>query len=1166
MTKSEAATREEEILKFWQENNIFEKTLNKEAPNGDFVFYEGPPTANGKPGIHHLESRAFKDAIPRYKTMQGYKVDRPAGWDTHGLPVELEIEKKLGFKGKPDIEEYGIAEFNQKCRESVLEYVDLWKKFTSRIGYWLDYDNEYWTFTPDYMESVWWTFAQAEKKGLLYKDYKVLPWCSRCGTALSSHELAQGYKDVKDLSVTAQFELVDPPSHEAPEGHVNQKTYILAWTTTPWTLPGNVGLAVGADIDYVKITYEENNYILAKDLIERVLDGKEYEVVDEFKGENLVGKYYKPLYPYFKTLAEIEGVENLENAYQVYAADFVTTEDGTGIVHTAVMYGQDDFELGNKVGLPKFHLVNPEGEFVEGTDFLEGRFVKDEEVAIDIIKNLAHRGLLFSKEKYEHSYPFCWRCKTPLIYYARDSFYIRMSKLRDQLLKNNSDVNWEPDYIKEGRMGEWLSGIKDWAVSRERYWGTPLPIWQSEDGDTIVVDSVQTLKNNLPKTTFIFVRHGEAGHNVSGIADSKTGSTYDLTKKGIEQIKQTAEKLSKYNIDKIISSPLLRSIQTSKLLAKELGINQDIEISAEVREIEFGEYEGKKLIEWHEARHQSSNDYTYKPKDGESFADVKNRVNKFLNETAKKFPDQTIVVATHGAVLEVAQPAADGQTVPEAHTYFQENKGPANGSVLEVDFYPLPFNRDGELDLHRPYIDEVVLEKDGKKYYRVPEVMDVWFDSGSMPYAQDHYPFKYSQKEVGNDKFQIPNPKSQNLAFPADYISEGIDQTRGWFYTLQAISTYLGFGTPYKNVTCLGLIMDAEGQKMSKSKGNTVDPWLMIDKYGADALRFWMYSVNQPGESKNFDEKTVDEIIKKLFNLLRNSLVFYNLYKIEPSIDTSIDPSQSPHVLDKWIIEKLSQLQLQVTNSLNNYQLLEATRPIREFVGEFSQWYIRRSRDRFKGEDNQDKEYALATTRYVILELSKFLAPFTPFFAEEIYQGVEGEKESVHLEDWPEYDHVVDEELLENMRATREIVSIALQARAEADIKVRQPLAKLQIKSSLPEEFRELIQDEVNVKDVVVDSDLGQEIVLDTEITSELREEGEMRELIRSIQSERKKMGLQPDQVVILTLAETDLNKKLVENWGDEIKNVTNTARINWFKDTEALEEGFSIELDAELD
>ncbi|QQR76827.1 class I tRNA ligase family protein [Candidatus Nomurabacteria bacterium] len=747
--KSESALREEAVLKLWQEKDIFSKTLAKDSPEGEFVFFDGPPTANGMPGLHHLEPRCFKDAIPRYKTMRGYHVRRKGGWDTHGLPVELQVEKELGLKSKKEIEEYGVEKFNQKCRESVWKYIDEWEKFTDRVAYWVDHKNPYVTYHNSYIESVWNILAETEKKKLLYKDYKVLPWCPRCGTALSSHELAQGYQDDKDLSVTAKFKVVG-----------QENTYFLAWTTTPWTLPGNVGLAVGENIDYVKIKKENDILILAKERLS-IVEG-EYEIIEELKGKAFVGLSYESLYSYFKNLAPKD--IDMKNAYKVHSADFVTTTDGTGLVHTAVMYGQVDFELGTKVGMPKFHLVKEDGHFLEGMDFLSGRFVKDEEVAIDIIKDLAHRGLLFKKEKYEHSYPHCWRCKTPLIYYARDSWYIGMSKLRNQLLKENDSIKWEPSHIKDGRFGEWLREVKDWAISRERYWGTPLPIWEAEDGERIVVDSVDTLKKYTKKSgnKYFVMRHGESDNNLTGSISVNKDAKDHINENGKLQVKKYAEMLKSEKIDFIVSSPFIRTKETSSIVKDVLGLDEkSISYHDELGEFNPGDFGGTKWSEFHKALPKIPENFDKKMPGGESHNEIKKRVTNFLYELDSKYAGKNILIVTHGGPAWLLFSGASGYTPEESLRIVQkesEYRYLQNGEFRKLDFTPLPHNENFELDLHKPFIDSVELEKDGKKFKRVKEVMDVWFDSGAMPFAQDNYPF-------GNDKnvFQPKKDSSKRL-------------------------------------------------------------------------------------------------------------------------------------------------------------------------------------------------------------------------------------------------------------------------------------------------------------------------------------------------------------------------------------------------------------------
>ncbi|MEK7176867.1 MAG: class I tRNA ligase family protein, partial [Patescibacteria group bacterium] len=635
--KSERAQREEKVLQFWKDNKIFEKTLEKEAPKGEFVFYEGPPTANGKPAIHHLESRAFKDAIPRYKTMQGFRVPRKAGWDTHGLPVELEVEKTLGLKSKKEIEEYGIAKFNKECRASVQKYVNEWARFTDRIGYWVNLDKAYFTYDSSYIEAVWSILAHVEKIKLLYKDYKVLPWCSRCGTALSSHELAQGYKEVKDISLYVKFKIKD-----------QENTYFIAWTTTPWTLPGNVALAVGKDIEYVKYSWAGEFFIVARNSAHK-WPGHE---VGKFLGRDLVGTEYIPLY---------EFSPKNENSHKVYEADFVTITDGTGVVHTAVMYGQEDFHLGTQVGLPKQHLVDETGHFKQEAGRLGGRSVLEESTAVEILKDLQNRKLLFDKESYTHSYPFCWRCKTRLIYYARDSWYIRMSELRDKLVKTNEKINWEPEHIKNGRFGEWLKEVKDWAISRERYWGTPLPIWQNADGSKkIVIDSIDTLRKHIKHNgnKYFLMRHGEAESNAKNVPDLVGDPNNRLTEKGREEVGRANVK----NIDLVFSSPFLRAKETVEIIKKQHKLSDDeIIVDERLREV-----------------HPNENG-----------AEVRRRTGEFLFEIEKKYRNKNILIISHGEPLWSLEKSASGE-----QGEFNEKEMFGTGEVGELAFVPYAHNED----------------------------------------------------------------------------------------------------------------------------------------------------------------------------------------------------------------------------------------------------------------------------------------------------------------------------------------------------------------------------------------------------------------------------------------------------------------------------------------
>ncbi len=857
-TNLEFVDRELEIMKFWKENKIADKCIEIREGSPQFTFYDGPPTANGKPHIGHIITRAVKDIIPRYKTMKGYKVFRKAGWDTHGLPVELEVEKMLGISGKPQIEDYGVEPFIQKCKESVWKYENEWREMSDRVGYWADMDHPYVTYHNDYIESEWWALKKIWDKGLLYKGHKIVPYCPRCGTALSSHEVAQGYKDVKETSAIAKF---------AVRGEEN--TYILAWTTTPWTLPSNVGLCMNPVETYVKIKTGDEYYILAEALVKTVLgDEAEYEVVETKKGDDYKGLRYMPLFDF---------VADDDKAFKVVTDDYVTLTDGTGVVHIAPAFGEDDARVGRANGLPFRQYVDPQGNFTKDVIPWVGMFVKDGDKYV--LEYLKEKGTLFAALPFEHSYPFCWRCDTPLIYYARDTWFIEMTKVRDRLVTNNRTVNWLPDNIKEGRFGNFLENVIDWGLSRERYWGTPLPIWECECGHRHVIGSIAELK-----------------------------------------------------------------------------------------------------------------------------------------EMSDDCPEN--------------------------------------------------------IELHKPFIDAVHIKcpECGKQMTRVSEVIDCWFDSGSMPFAQHHYPFENKELFEKN--------------YPAQFISEAVDQTRGWFYTLMAISTLIFDMAPFQNCIVMGHVQDKNGQKMSKHKGNVVDPWSVLNKQGADAVRWYFYTNSAPWLPSRFYDEAVSEGQRKFMGTLWNTYAFYVLYanidNFNPKDYTLEYDKLAP--MDKWVLSKLQTLIKTVDEGLENYRITEPARAIQEFVDELSNWYIRRSRERFWGKDMpQDKVNAYMTLYTVLETVIKISAPFTPFMAEEIYRNLvlnsySDAPESVHLCDFPvAKEEWIDKELEENMDEVLNIVILGRAGRNTANIKNRQPMGQMFVKAPkvLPEMFTAIVSEELNVKEVIFSDDVA---------------------------------------------------------------------------------------------
>ena len=1023
------AKMEQKVQESWKKNNIIKKNLDMNKGKRYFVFYDGPPTANGMPHVGHVETRVMKDIIPRYKVMKGYYVPRKAGWDTHGLPVELEIEKKLGISGKEQIEEYGVEKFVKECKDSVFQYVSAWEEMTNKTAYWVDMDNPYVTYHNDYIESVWWALKELWNKDLLYEGHKVMPYCPRCGTALSSHEVAQGYKDVKDLTCVAKFKVEDGQGFD-------KDTYILAWTTTPWTLPSNLALCLNKSYDYVLVkanvgTDEEpkyENYILAKDLLEAVLKETPYEIEKEFKGEELLGTKYEQLMPF----AKVDG-----KAFVVIHGDYVNLEDGTGIVHIAPAYGEDDSLVSKQNGIAFVNLVDKSGKFVSEVEPWAGRFVRD--CNEDICKWLAEENKLFSKEKHLHSYPHCWRCDTPLLYYPKESWFVKMSSLRDELVGNNNKVHWYPDTIRTGRFGKFLENVIDWGISRDRYWGTPLPVWKCECGHTECIGSIEELK----------------------------------------------------------------------------------------------------------------------------------------------------------------QKAVD---CPE------------------------------EIELHKPYIDNVHLKCPdcGKEMTRFKEVIDCWFDSGSMPYAQLHYPFE------NKDLFE--------KQFPAGFISEAIDQTRGWFYTLTALGTALFGKTPFENCIVLGHVLDGKGQKMSKSKKNGVDPMLLLNTVGADATRWHFYTCSAPWLPTRLSLENVQETQRGFLSTLWNVYSFFVLYaEIDQFNPLKYSDFKSENIMDRWIISKLNTLVKSVDEKLEKYDITSAATELGEFVDELSNWYVRRNRERFWGSElNDDKIGAYVTLYKVLTTLTKVAAPFVPFMTDEIYQNIvlsldSTAPESVHLCTWPEVDEkAIDTKLEEEMGLAYKIVKLGRSARNSVNIKNRQPLSEMLISAkNLPEYYSDVVKEELNVKQVVLGADmkdyvsfeikpnlpvLGREygklipqirakiaefnqmdlavriqgggteyieiddtqielssenllvtmhgkegfafagegeigVVLDTHITEELKEEGMLREVLSKVQNMRKDRGFEVLDRINLYVANNQVVEEIVKKFEDTIKHDTLADSVVYNEERKSAEE-----------
>lgn len=1130
--KSDIAKREEETLAAWQSQGIFEKSLAQTKDGGDFVFYDGPPFATGLPHYGHVLASTIKDTIPRYQTMKGRYVRRVWGWDCHGLPIENLIEAELGLAHKKDIEDYGIQNFNEAARASVLRYDKEWKKMIPRLGRWIDMEHAYSTMDANYTESIWWAFKTLHDKGLVYQGFKPMHVCPRCETTLSNNEVSEGYKDITDISVTVKFALSDEPH-----------TYVLAWTTTPWTLPGNVALAVNPDEEYAEVSLNDERYIVAKARVEKVFEGKEYRIIKTMRGADLVGRSYKPLFDYYASQGTLD---NRENGWKVYGASFVTMESGTGIVHIAPAFGEDDMALGTREKLPFVQHVGMDGLMKSEIRDFAGIAVKPkgdhQATDILIIKHLAGIGALFSKEKIIHSYPHCWRCDTPLLNYAAGSWFVKAPEIKEKLLAENAKTSWVPENMRDGRFGKWLENARDWAISRSRYWGAPLPVWHCTSCEKReVFGSRAELAEKTKKSgnRYLVMRHGEAQSNARGIVSSKLegNAEFSLTEKGRMSAEEAGKKLAKEHIDLIVTSPFVRTKETAEIVAAAIGYDtRQIIVDERIKEIDTGIYNGRPIDEYRGNFSSIKEKLTKRPEGGECLLDVKLRVMPFLEELETRYAGKTILVVTHEYPTWMLVAGTAGATIDEA-VALKEGKDDflVTGEVRELPFVPFSHNADFEFDLHRPYIDAVTVSCEcGGTMSRTPYVFDCWFESGSMPYAQFHYPFENKELFEKN--------------FPADFIAEGVDQTRGWFYNMLVLSVGLFDKAPFKNVIVNGMVLAEDGQKMSKKLKNYPDPVEVLNRYGADAVRYYMLaSPIVHAEDLSFSERGVDEVVKKIIVRLMNVLSFYEMYP-EESVQTKEGKSTNP--LDQWILARLAELGNEMTRSFDAYELDRAVKPIGLFVDDLSTWYIRRSRDRFKSDDVDDRMHAVTTTRMVLREFSKLLAPVMPFLAEHLYSHAGGDKESVHLEVWPELP-VSDNLILTEMVEVRRVVSLALEARAKAGMKVRQPLASVTVRGvALNPVLSDIIADELNVKKVIFIETAEQEVVLDTVITPELKREGQFRDLVRTVQELRKKTGLTPSDIVTLEVTTSDEGRTLVEEFSTDLKKTSLIKEI-LFNDVE---------------
>ncbi len=1118
--KSAAAVREEEILAFWKERHIFQKTLEKDAPRGEFVFYDGPPFATGLPHMGSLLSSIIKDVIPRYKTMRGFRVRRRWGWDCHGLPIENLVEKKLGLKTKKDIERIGVALFNETARASVLEFEREWERYIDRVGRFVDFRDSYKTMDNEYIESVWWALKELHDKNLLYEGRKVLMYCPHCETPLAKAEIAADntYKDITEDALTVKFRLTDPADCGFP-----QETSVLAWTTTPWTLPGNVALAVGRDIDYALLKNAAGEHVITA----KARTPEDARIIRTFPGKELLGLSYEPLY-------DLSALRS-ERSYKIYAGDFVSTEEGTGVVHTAVMYGEDDFALGQREHLPMVQLLDASARYNEHTPlFLRSRYIR--EAHNDIIADLTERGLLYAALPHTHAYPHCWRCGTPLIYNAVASWFINIQEIKRRLIEENAEITWVPEHLKEGRFRHILENAPDWTISRNRFWASPLPIWKNKQGGAMIIGSLEELRRRV-KTAgnrYVVMRHGEAMHMLQGIYTTDAQSEFPLTDTGMQQVMAAAAGIPRDKPIVLLSSPVLRARQSAEILARELGIPPSaISIDPRLAEIQFGPYDGRPKAEY-QAYIEQPAWYTARPVGGESLEDVKIRFGQALYDYESTYAGSTVVLVTHRIAFEALHAVCEGARGDRIRALAELiTAGPA--ALVELPFVPLPVNARFELDLHRPYADSLTLRDDeGVEYTRIPEVVDCWVESGAMPFAEWHYPFEH------RDEFA--------LRTPADFIAEYIAQTRTWFYYLHALGTALFNAGAFRTVVSTGTILAADGSKMSKSKGNYTDPLDLMDRFGADAVRFsLMASVVMQGEDLKFRDEDVREAHNRVISMLWNTYQFYALYRPQHTHAAPTMRADSPHPLDRWIRSRLGLLLREATDAYESYDLPKVCRGIRAFIDDYSTWYIRRSRDRVRGGANEaDMQVCLATQREVLLTLSIISAPITPFISDSIYRALREEhaEESVHLAHWPE-EIAVNEELLADMDRIRAAASAGLQARDAAGIKVRQPLSLLRVRD-LPDDpsLRAILEDEVNVKRIERDPSLAGAVWLDSDISDDLRLEGMLRDVLRAVQDARKRSGLSVTDRPVLRVAADLEGKAFFERFRTDIIRQTGLADL----------------------